>query len=76
MGNCIGQSNYNLNKKEKAKRRSEDFRIELDMCEKKYASEMNRLMILDFELKTIKDENDRLRAEMHRVVQVRIIRVF
>lgn len=69
MGNCIGHNNYNLTKKDRAKRKSEDFRIELDMCEKKYASEMNRLMILDFELQNSKAENERLREEMHRLVQ-------
>ena len=36
MGNCIGQSQYNLTKKEKARvrlaRRNDDVKIELDMC--------------------------------------------
>ena len=68
MGNCIGQNTYNLSKNERAKRKSEDFRVELDMCSKKYAAEMNRLTILDFELNAIKTENERLRREMHRVV--------
>lgn len=68
MGNCIGQNTYNLPANERAKRKSEDFRIELDMCDKKYASEMNRLMLLDFELGSIKAENEKLRREMHRLV--------
>ena len=71
MGNCAGNQveNYNLERKEFDKRKSSEFGIELDMCEKRFANSKNQLFVLDNELNLTRKENEKLRQKIHNLIQ-------
>ena len=68
MGNCLAPKNYDLAKKEFNKRKSNDFRIEMDMCEKLFANEKNALFMADQELEITRSENEKLRLNIHNLI--------
>ena len=71
MGNCVGNhvENYNFERKEFDKRKSSEFGIELDMCEKRFANSKNQLFVLDNELNLTRKENEKLRQKIHSLIQ-------
>ena len=71
MGNCVGNQgeNYNFERKEFDKRKSSEFGIELDMCEKRFANSKNQLFVLDNELNLTRKENEKLRQKIHNLIQ-------
>ena len=71
MGNCAGTQveNYNFERKEFDKRKSSEFVIELDMCEKRFANSKNQLFVLDNELNLTRKENEKLRQKIHNLIQ-------